>query len=111
MANRYEINQLEKQESWRMFRIIGEFVDGFDTLPRYLPAVTVYGSARIAEGSPYAHVARELGLTPVPVPFAVSLIVFSMIHLIPGDPIHIIAGEMMLPEETRDALRRPLGID
>lgn len=61
MANRYEINQLEKQESWRMFRIIGEFVEGFDTLPRYLPAVTVYGSARVGEDSPYYNLSRELG--------------------------------------------------
>jgi len=59
--NRYEINQLEKQESWRLFRIIGEFVEGFDELPNYLPAVTVYGSARIKEGSPYYDLARELG--------------------------------------------------
>ena len=61
MLNRYEINQLEKQESWRMFRIIGEFVEGFDALPNYLPAVTVYGSARIKEGSPYYGLARTLG--------------------------------------------------
>jgi hypothetical protein len=61
MRNRYEINQLEKQESWRLFRIIGEFVEGFDELSNYLPAVTVYGSARIKEGSPYYALARELG--------------------------------------------------
>jgi uncharacterized protein (TIGR00730 family) len=61
MLNRYEINQLEKQESWRLFRIIGEFVEGFDELPNHLPAVTVYGSARISQGSPYAELARSLG--------------------------------------------------
>jgi hypothetical protein len=61
MRNRYEINKLEKQEAWRMFRIIGEFVEGFDVLPNYLPAVSVYGSARINENSPYAVMARELG--------------------------------------------------
>jgi uncharacterized protein (TIGR00730 family) len=61
MLNRYEINQLEKQESWRLFRIIGEFVEGFDVLPNYLPAVTVYGSARVKEGSPFYAMARDLG--------------------------------------------------
>ncbi|HKJ00786.1 MAG TPA: TIGR00730 family Rossman fold protein [bacterium] len=61
MLNRYEINQLEKQESWRLFRIIGEFVEGFDVLPNYLPAVTVYGSARLKEGSPFHGMARDLG--------------------------------------------------
>ena len=43
----YEINDLAKEESWRMFRIIGELVEGFDTLSGIEPAVTIYGSARI----------------------------------------------------------------
>ena len=47
MANGYEINDLAKEESWRMFRIIGEFVEGFDTLSGVEPAVSIYGSARI----------------------------------------------------------------
>ncbi len=47
MANDYEINQLVKEESWRMFRILGEFVEGFDKLSGIEPAVSVYGSARI----------------------------------------------------------------
>jgi uncharacterized protein (TIGR00730 family) len=46
-TNKYEINQLEKEESWRMFRIIGELVEGFDSLADIQPAVTVYGSARL----------------------------------------------------------------
>ena len=45
-VNKYEINDLEKEESWRMFRIIGEFVEGFDSLADIVPAVTIYGSAR-----------------------------------------------------------------
>jgi len=43
----YEINDLAKEESWRMFRIIGELVEGFDKLSGLGPAVTIYGSARI----------------------------------------------------------------
>jgi uncharacterized protein (TIGR00730 family) len=43
----YEINELAKEESWRMFRIIGEFVEGFDKLSSIEPAVTIYGSARL----------------------------------------------------------------
>ena len=43
----YEINELAKEESWRMFRIIGEFVEGFDNLSGIEPAVTIYGSARL----------------------------------------------------------------
>jgi uncharacterized protein (TIGR00730 family) len=52
MAERYEINQLEKEESWRLFRIIGELVEGFDKLSGIGPAVTVYGSARLKAGTP-----------------------------------------------------------
>jgi uncharacterized protein (TIGR00730 family) len=47
MHEEYEINQLAKEESWRMFRIIGELVEGFDSLADIEPAVTIYGSARL----------------------------------------------------------------
>ena len=47
MQYEYEINQLEKEDSWRMFRIIGELVEGFDSLSDIEPAVSVYGSARL----------------------------------------------------------------
>src|SRR3989337_2011997 len=46
MANEYEINDLSKEESWRMFRIIGELVEGFDKLAGIEPAISIYGSAR-----------------------------------------------------------------
>jgi len=42
----YELEELAKRDSWRIFRIIGEFVEGFDTLNDIEPAVTIYGSAR-----------------------------------------------------------------
>ena len=47
MSEEYEINQMAKEESWRMFRIIGELVEGFDSLADIVPAVTIYGSARL----------------------------------------------------------------
>ncbi|MBI4180612.1 MAG: TIGR00730 family Rossman fold protein [Chloroflexi bacterium] len=47
MAYEYEINAIAKEESWRMFRIIGEMVEGFDKLADIEPAVTIYGSARL----------------------------------------------------------------
>lgn len=47
MQYEYEINQLEKEDSWRMFRIIGELVGGFDSLSDIEPAVSIYGSARL----------------------------------------------------------------
>ena len=49
MPNEYEINELAKEESWRMFRIMGELVEGFDKLSGIEPAVTIYGSSRLKE--------------------------------------------------------------
>lgn len=65
MVREYEINQLAKEESWRMFRIIGELVEGFDELAGIEPAVTVYGSARLKPSdklySQTEEIARQLG--------------------------------------------------
>ncbi len=47
MPQGFEINDMAKEESWRMFRIIGELVEGFDTLSSVEPAVTIYGSSRL----------------------------------------------------------------
>ncbi len=65
MPYEYEINELAKEESWRMFRIIGELVEGFDELADIEPAVSIYGSARIIEGDRLyvqtQEIARKLG--------------------------------------------------
>ena len=46
-------------DPWRVMRITGEFVEGFDTLAHIGPAVTVFGSARTAPDSPYYAAAKE----------------------------------------------------
>lgn len=65
MTYGYEINELAKEESWRMFRIIGELVEGFDNLSGIEPAVTIYGSSRLkADDNLYAQteeIAYRLG--------------------------------------------------
>lgn len=67
MQYEYEINELAKEDSWRMFRIIGELVEGFDLLSDIAPAVSIYGSARIKpEDELYQkteEIARQLGET------------------------------------------------
>jgi len=67
MTNNYEINELAKEDSWRMFRILGEFVEGFDKLAGIEPAVTIYGSARLKPDDPLygrtEEIARRLGET------------------------------------------------
>lgn len=47
-------------ESWRVFRIMAEFVAGFELLRKYGLAATVFGSARFTQGDPYYKQAEEL---------------------------------------------------
>ena len=42
-----------KTDSWRVLRIMGEFVEGFDTLSDVYSAVTIFGSARTPAADPY----------------------------------------------------------
>jgi uncharacterized protein (TIGR00730 family) len=42
----YEVNSLAKDESWRLFQIIGEFASGFEALSGVEPSVSIYGSAK-----------------------------------------------------------------
>jgi len=48
-------------DPWRALRILAEFVEGFDALATLGPAITVFGSARVAPGSPAYETAREIG--------------------------------------------------
>ncbi|MBI4577242.1 MAG: TIGR00730 family Rossman fold protein [Planctomycetes bacterium] len=49
------------KDTWRVFRIMGEFVEGFDSLSRVGPAVAIFGSARSRPDSPYYQAACETG--------------------------------------------------
>jgi uncharacterized protein (TIGR00730 family) len=42
-----------KSDTWRVFRIMAELVEGFEALNNIGPAVTIFGSARLEPGSPY----------------------------------------------------------
>ncbi len=54
MANsKREKNDLSVEDPWRVFRIMAEFVDGFDVLSKIGPAVTLFGSARIKRDHKY----------------------------------------------------------
>jgi len=57
---KYLIDEISSQEAWRLFRILAEFVEGFDTLANVGPAVTVFGSARATEQDPEYIAARSL---------------------------------------------------
>jgi uncharacterized protein (TIGR00730 family) len=50
-----------QSDTWRVLRITGEFVAGFDALADVGPAVTVFGSARAARTDAMYKAAREVG--------------------------------------------------
>jgi uncharacterized protein (TIGR00730 family) len=57
----YVIDDFSVKDSWRIFRIISEFVDGFETLSEIYPAVSVFGSARVPETDPVYEIGRQVG--------------------------------------------------
>ena len=60
----YVIDAMTVNDSWRLFKIIAEFVDGFSALSDLYPAVSIFGSARTKPGDPYyektVEIARKL---------------------------------------------------
>ena len=58
-------------DPWRILRIQGEFVAGFDALASMPKAVTVFGSARIPEGHPWYQQGCDLGKALVDAEYAV----------------------------------------
>jgi uncharacterized protein (TIGR00730 family) len=60
-----------RHESWRVFRIMSEFVEAFETMSHVGPAVSVFGSARTKPADPYYQLAVECGRKLVEKGFAV----------------------------------------
>ncbi|HEX5708405.1 MAG TPA: TIGR00730 family Rossman fold protein [Pyrinomonadaceae bacterium] len=58
-------------DTWRVFRIMGEFVEGFDDLATISRGVSIFGSARTAEDDPMYAAARETAAQLVRAGFAV----------------------------------------
>lgn len=59
------------QEPWRVFRIMAEFVEGFETMRRVAPAVSVFGSARTNPRSRAYRMGVEVGRLLAKAGFAV----------------------------------------
>ena len=53
-------NEIHTMDSWRVFKIISEFVEGFEKLARIGPCVSIFGSARTKESNRYYNIAEEL---------------------------------------------------
>src|SRR5580704_18864302 len=53
-------NIVMREDPWRIFRIMAEFVDSFQTMSQVGPAVTIFGSARTKANHPCYHAAMEI---------------------------------------------------
>src|SRR4051794_23284904 len=60
MSKRAGELELDGRDSWRIFRIMAEFVEGFESLAGIGPAVTMFGSARTPPDDPYYRAAEEI---------------------------------------------------
>ena len=49
-----------REDPWRIFRIMAEFVDSFETLSQVRPAATIFGSARTKPGDKYYQAAHDI---------------------------------------------------
>ena len=55
-------NELKAANSWHIFKIMAEFVDGFEKLGKIGPCVSIFGSARTKPDHPYYKLAEEIAL-------------------------------------------------
>ena len=61
MKESYPIDNLSTTETWRIFRIMAEFVESFEEMSNVGNAVSVFGSARSQPGSADYELARQMG--------------------------------------------------
>ena len=61
----------QETDTWRILRIMGEFVEGFDALADVGPAVAIFGSARVGRRNRYYGAARRLSAALAKQGFAV----------------------------------------
>ena len=54
------VNDFTREDPWRVFRIMSEFVEGFEVLSKVGKAVSIFGSARTARGAEYYKLGEEV---------------------------------------------------
>lgn len=53
-------NEIKTNDSWAIFKIMGEFVNGFEKMSQIGPCVSIFGSARVRPGQPYYDLAVRI---------------------------------------------------
>jgi hypothetical protein len=52
--------EIKSSDSWVIFKVMSEFVEGFEKLAKIGPCVTIFGSARVKPNNPYYKMAEEI---------------------------------------------------
>jgi len=52
--------EIKTEDTWQIFKIMAEFVEGFEKLSRIGPCVSIFGSARTKPGTKYYELAQEI---------------------------------------------------
>ncbi len=61
VSKQYLIDEITFKDTWRMFHIMAEFVEGFEALAEYHPSVSIFGSSRVKEGDEIYEKAERIG--------------------------------------------------
>ena len=53
-------NEIKTSDSWQIFKVMSEFVEGFDKMSKIGPCVSIFGSARTQENHEFYILAEEI---------------------------------------------------
>ena len=52
--------EIKSSDSWVIFKVMSEFVEGFEKMAKIGPCVTIFGSARVKPNNPYYKIAENI---------------------------------------------------
>lgn len=58
--SRFVVDEITSKDTWQIFRVMSELVEGFDAMSKVSPAVSIFGSARCAPDSPEYKLAETI---------------------------------------------------
>jgi predicted Rossmann-fold nucleotide-binding protein len=60
MTKQRRWSESKAHSSWQIFKIMAEFVDGFEALAKIGPCISIFGSARTQPGNPYYELSVDI---------------------------------------------------
>lgn len=55
-------SEIKSSDSWVIFKVMSEFVEGFEKMAKIGPCVTIFGSARVKPSNPYYKMAEDIAV-------------------------------------------------